>query len=175
MVTEGKINLEYKEARTNYIKSIEKGLLKVFSKMGISTLRSYHGAQIFEAIGISKEVIDNYFTGTVSKIGGIGLDEICRETTMFHEEAYKTDATPEPFRFESNGSYAWRKVGEHDAWNPELIGLLQWSTRTNDYKNTRNTAIWLISRTVNQPLSAAALPSKRILSLSKKLNRLKKF
>jgi glutamate synthase (NADPH/NADH) large chain len=134
MVTEGKINLEYKEARTNYIKSIEKGLLKVFSKMGISTLRSYHGAQIFEAIGISKEVIDNYFTGTVSKIGGIGLDEICRETTMFHEEAYKTDPTPEPFRFESNGSYAWRKYGEHHAWNPELIGLLQWSTRTNDYK-----------------------------------------
>lgn len=134
MVDEGKINLEYKEARTNYIKSIEKGLLKVFSKMGISTLRSYHGAQIFEAIGISKEVIDNYFTGTVSKIGGIGLDEICRETTMFHEEAYKTDPTPEPFRFESNGTYAWRKYGEHHAWNPELIGLLQWSTRTNDYR-----------------------------------------
>ena len=134
MVTEGKINLEYKEARTNYIKSIEKGLLKVFSKMGISTLRSYHGAQIFEAIGISKEVIDNYFTGTVSKIGGIGLDEICRETTMFHEDAYKTDPSPETFRFESNGSYAWRKYGEHHAWNPELIGLLQWSTRTNDYR-----------------------------------------
>jgi glutamate synthase (NADPH/NADH) large chain len=134
MVSEGKINLEYKEARTNYIKSIEKGLLKVFSKMGISTLRSYHGAQIFEAIGISSEVIDKYFTGTVSKIGGVGLEEICKEASLFHEEAYKISPTPEPFHFENSGVYAWRKYGEHHAWNPELIGLLQWATRTNDYK-----------------------------------------
>lgn len=134
LVKEGKIELEYKEARKNYIKAVGKGLLKVFSKMGISTLRSYHGAQIFEAIGVSQEVIDQYFTGTTSKIGGVGLEEICKEATMFHETAFTKDATPEPFRFENSGNYAWRKYGEHHAWNPETIGLLQWATRTNDYK-----------------------------------------
>ena len=133
MVKEGKIKLEYKEARQNYIKAVNKGLLKVFSKMGISTLRSYHGAQIFEAIGIGKEIIDKYFTGTTSKIGGVGLNEICKEAEMFHESAYRLDNTPEPFLFENAGNYAWRKYGEHHAWNPETIGLLQWATRTNDY------------------------------------------
>jgi glutamate synthase (NADPH/NADH) large chain len=133
LVSEGKIEKEYNEARKNYIKSIDKGLLKVLSKMGISTLRSYHGAQIFEAIGISQQLIDKYFTGTISKIGGVGLEEITKETLMFHAEAYKKETTPEPFGFENAGVYAWRKNGEHHAWNPENIGLLQWSTRTNDY------------------------------------------
>lgn len=133
MVKEGKIEMDYKEARKNYIKAIDKGLLKILSKMGISTLRSYHGAQIFEAIGISQDIIDKYFTGTVSKIGGIGMEEISREARMFHEQAFHEDTTPEPFRFESAGVYMWRKYGEHHAWNPETIGLLQWSTRTNDY------------------------------------------
>ncbi len=133
VVKEGKINLEYGEARKNYIKAIDKGLLKVMSKMGISTLRSYHGAQMFEALGIGSELIEKYFTGTVSKIGGVGLEEISKEIQMFHEEAYKKQVTPEPFRFENGGIYAWRKYGEHHAWNPETIGLLQWATRTNDY------------------------------------------
>ncbi len=133
MVKEGKIEKEYNEARKNYIKSIDKGLLKVISKMGISTLRSYQGAQIFEAIGISQDLIDKYFTGTVTKIGGVGLEEITKEALMFHSEAYKTEVAPEPFGFENAGVYAWRKYGEHHAWNPETIGLLQWATRTNDY------------------------------------------
>ncbi|MBN1821661.1 MAG: glutamate synthase large subunit [Prolixibacteraceae bacterium] len=133
LVKEGNIKLEYKEARKNYIKAIDKGLLKVLSKMGISTLRSYHGAQIFEAIGISNEIVDKYFTGTASKISGVGMREIYEEAVLFHNEAYKADNTPEPFRAESNGVYHWRKYGEHHAWNPETIGLLQWSTRTNDY------------------------------------------
>ena len=133
LVTEGKIEKEYNDARKNYIKSIEKGLLKILSKMGISTLRSYHGAQIFEAIGISQELIDKYFTGTISKIGGVGLEEITQETLIFHTEAYKKESAPEPFGFENAGVYAWRKYGEHHAWNPENIGLLQWATRTNDY------------------------------------------
>ncbi len=133
MVKDKKIELEYKVARKNYIKAVDKGLLKVLSKMGISTLRSYHGAQIFEAIGVSREIIDTYFTGTASKIDGIGFEEIYKEALMFHEEAYKEDNTPEPFRFESGGVYEWRKYGEHHAWNPESVGLLQWSTRTNDY------------------------------------------
>lgn len=133
MVNEGIIGMEYKEARKNYIKSIDKGLLKIFSKMGISTLRSYHGSQIFEAVGISREVIDQYFTGTASKINGMGLEEIHREVMMFHEKAYTPDKADESSLFESSGTTAWRKYGEHHAWNPETIGLLQWSTRTNDY------------------------------------------
>ncbi len=133
LVKDGKIELEYKEARKNYIKAIDKGLLKVFSKMGISTLRSYHGAQIFESVGVSKELIDKYFTGTASKIGGVGLEEIYREALMFHKKAHEKEVTPEPFRFENEGTYAWRRNGLHHAWNPESIGLLQWATRTNDY------------------------------------------
>ncbi len=134
LVRKGEIDLEYKEARKNYIKAIDKGLLKVLSKMGISTLRSYHGAQIFESVGISRELIDRYFTGTASKIGGVGMEEICREALIFHQKAYEEEVTPEPFRFENTGVYAWRKNGMHHAWNPETIGLLQWSTRTNDYQ-----------------------------------------
>jgi glutamate synthase (NADPH/NADH) large chain len=134
IVKEGKLDIEYKEARKNYMKAVNKGLLKVFSKMGISTLRSYHGAQIFEAIGVGQELIDKYFTGITSKIGGVGIKEICQEATMFHQQAFVKDNAPEPFRFENNGNYAWRKYGEHHAWNPETIGLLQWATRTKDYE-----------------------------------------
>jgi glutamate synthase (NADPH) large chain len=133
MINEGTIALEYKEARMNYIKAIEKGLLKVMSKMGISTLRSYHGAQIFESVGINKELIDRFFTGTAARISGVGLQEMYTEALMFHKQAFKEDHTPELFRFDNEGVYAWRKNGLHHAWNPETIGLLQWSTRTNDY------------------------------------------
>ncbi len=133
MVKDGKIALEYKVARSNYIKAIDKGLLKILSKMGISTLRSYHGAQIFESVGVNEEVIDKYFTGTATKIGGIGLEEICKEAMLFHEKAFNEQFDTEQFQFENEGVYAWRKNGLHHAWNPETIGLLQWSTRTNDY------------------------------------------
>ena len=134
LVNEGSIRMEYKEARKNYIKSLDKGLLKIFSKMGISTLRSYHGSQMFEAVGISKELIDKYFTGTPSRLSGIGLKEIYREIMMFHADAFKPNPANEPFRFETSGNNVWRKYGEHHAWNPETIGLLQWSSRTNEYE-----------------------------------------
>jgi len=137
LVKEGRIGLEYKTARKNYIKAIDKGLLKIFSKMGISTLRSFHGSQVFEAVGVSRELIDRYFTGTSSKISGIGLEEIYRETMMFHQSAFTVNNTGLPYRYESFGNNAWRKYGEHHAWNPETIGLLQWSTRTNDFGKFR--------------------------------------
>jgi len=133
LVNRGEIKLDYAKARYNYIKSIDKGLLKVLSKMGISTLRSYHGCQLFESLGVSDEIITKYFTGTASKFGGIGLEEICKETLMFHKDAFnkkKHQVSPD---FESYGTYHYRKYGEHHAWNPETIGLLQWATRTNDY------------------------------------------
>ncbi|HYW97207.1 MAG TPA: glutamate synthase large subunit [Bacteroidales bacterium] len=132
----GEIKLDYHTARENYIKAIDNGLLKVLSKMGISTLRSYHGAQIFEAIGLSKEVIDKYFSGTLSRIGGIGLKEIAAEALIPHHEAYK-DELDESFRLKTEGFYAYRKDGEHHAWNPETVGLLQWATKTGDYNKFR--------------------------------------
>ncbi|MCL3779668.1 glutamate synthase large subunit [Prolixibacteraceae bacterium JC049] len=130
LVKDGEINLEYKEARANYIKALDKGLLKVMSKMGISTLRSYHGAQIFEAVGVSESIINKYFTGTESRIGGIDFEEICKESTLFHQKAFNSE---DP-KFDTSGIHAYRKYGEKHAWNPETIGLLQWSTKTNNYE-----------------------------------------
>jgi glutamate synthase (NADPH) large chain len=128
----GSIKDDYVTAREHYIKAVDKGLLKVMSKMGISTLRSYHGAQIFEAIGLAQDVADQYFTGTDSRIGGIGLNEIAREALISHKTAYFPDIqeTDEPA---TAGTYHYRRNGEQHAWNPESIGLLQWATRTNDY------------------------------------------
>jgi glutamate synthase (NADPH/NADH) large chain len=134
LIKNGDIDLPYSEARHNYIKSIDKGLLKVMSKMGISTLRSYQGCQIFEALGVSDEIIQKYFTGTVSKFGGIGFDEICRESLLFHNEAFGKKKSVDSPDFESSGTYHYRKYGEYHAWNPETIALLQWASRTNDYK-----------------------------------------
>lgn len=132
MVKSGDISLPYVEARKNYIKAVDKGLLKVLSKMGISTLRSYHGAQIFEAIGVSDALIKKYFIGTASSIGGIGFEEVCKESLMFHQKAFTEDS--KKFMFPSEGEYHYRKEGEHHAWNPESIALLQWATKTNDYE-----------------------------------------
>jgi glutamate synthase (NADPH) large chain len=131
LVNEGEIKTTYSEARKSYIKAIEKGLLKIFSKMGISTLRSYHGAQIFEALGVHTDLINKYFKGTPSKIGGVGLKELSKEALMFHEQAYVP--TNQKFMLQNLGTYHYRRDGERHAWNPETIGLLQWSTRTNDY------------------------------------------
>ena len=131
LVKGGEIKLEYNEARKNYIKAIDKGLLKVFSKMGISTLKSYHGSQLFEAVGVSNELIDNYFKGTASRIGGVGYEEIFKEALMFHNEAFKAQTTKA--EFSTFGEYHYRTDGEFHAWNPQSIALLQWSTSTNDY------------------------------------------
>lgn len=131
LVKTGELNIPYSEARKNYKKAVEKGLLKVFSKMGISTLRSYHGAQIFEALGVDPDLIEKYFRGTPSRIGGVGLSELAREALMFHDEAYRP--VNQKFQLASSGVYHYRRDGERHAWNPETIALLQWSTRTNDY------------------------------------------
>ncbi|MFA5816510.1 MAG: glutamate synthase large subunit [Bacteroidales bacterium] len=133
LIKTGQIDLKYSEARHNYIKSIDKGLLKIMSKMGISTLCSYQGCQMFEALGISDEIIRKYFTGTASKFGGIGFEEICQESLLFHNEAFGKQKHQINNRFESAGTYHYRKYGEHHAWNPETIALLQWAARTNDY------------------------------------------
>ena len=132
MCQTGQLKDDYVTAREHFIKSIDKGLLKVMSKMGISTLRSYHGAQIFEAIGLAKEIADKFFTGTDSRIGGIGLDSIAEEALIPHRRAYYP-TNQDNLEPETQGTYHYRLNGEQHAWNPETIGLLQWATRTNDY------------------------------------------
>jgi glutamate synthase (NADPH/NADH) large chain len=117
----------------NFIKAINDGLLKVFSKMGISTLQSYQGAQIFEALGIRKDVIDKYFARTVSRIGGISLDGIAREALLKHRNAYPDKPVPNQ-KLEVGGYYQWKRRGEFHLFNPQTIHLLQHSTRTNDYQ-----------------------------------------
>ena len=131
LVKNGEIKLPYSEARKNYIKAVDKGLLKVLSKMGISTLRSYHGSQLFEAVGVSDALIDEYFKGTASRISGVGSKELYEEAVMFHREAYSKDHTK--VIFDTNGEYHYRNNGEHHAWNPESVALLQWATRTDNY------------------------------------------
>lgn len=135
LAAKGEIDLPYKKARENYIKAIDKGILKILSKMGISTLLSYHGAQVFEAVGIGEEVIGEYFTGTRSKIGGIGLEEIAAEAETFHRLADEQEQVEPPLT--SEGIYSYRSDGEFHAWNPETIALLQWATANNDYLKFR--------------------------------------
>ncbi len=119
----------YLEAENTFIDAIDKGLLKVLSKLGISTLRSYHGAQTFEAIGLSKDLVNTYFTGTESRIDGIGLPEIAQEALLHHRQAF----VDRPKLLPTEGHYQYRKNGEQHAWNPEAIHLLQWAVRTGDY------------------------------------------
>lgn len=132
VVKKGDIHLDFYTAMKNYVKSINKGLLKTMSKMGISTLKSYIGAQIFEAIGISSDVIDKYFKGTVSKIEGIDLGDIASDTLEPYYEAFEEDF--ENPALINQGIYAWRRNGEYHAWNPETISKLQIATRLGSYK-----------------------------------------
>lgn len=131
-VKKGEIQLDFSTAEKHYIKSINKGLLKTMSKMGISTLKSYLGAQLFEAVGISSKVIDKYFTGTTSKIEGIDLGDIASDAIEPFYEAFETEFTDPTLV--SQGIYAWRRNGESHAWNPETISKLQMATRLGSYK-----------------------------------------
>lgn len=125
--------LTEEKAIYNYKKAVGGELLKIMSKMGISTLQSYHGAQIFEALGISKEVVNTYFTGTVSRIGGLTLDDIAREALAKHKLAFPNTATSNP-HLAVGGVYQWKQRGEAHLFNPETIHLLQQSTKKNDFK-----------------------------------------
>ncbi len=122
------------QAVRNLIKALGKGVLKVMSKMGISTVASYRGAQVFEAIGLGQELVDEYFTGTVSQLGGIGLDVIAAETAARHAVAYPPDGLRLPHRKLSvGGEYQWRREGEPHLFDPETVFRLQHSTRQRRY------------------------------------------
>jgi glutamate synthase (NADPH/NADH) large chain len=125
--------LSAEDAEKNYIKAVGEGLLKIFSKMGISTLQSYHGAQIFEAIGLSEQVVDEYFKGTVSRIEGLDLEGIAREVLARHRIAFPEKPIPVN-TLEVGGVYQWKRRGEEHLFNPETISLLQQASRNDDYR-----------------------------------------
>jgi len=131
LIKEKAIQLDYQKAEENYVNAVNKGILKIMSKMGISTLRSYRSSQIFEAVGIHTDIINKYFAGTTSRIGGIGMNEIAEEVLIPHRKAFIQEQQPDIL---TEGVYSYRKYGEHHAWNPEAVSLLQWSTSTGNYK-----------------------------------------
>ena len=138
-----KKDLDPEILKKNYIKAVCDGLLKVFSKMGISTLQSYQGAQIFEILGLNKKVVDKYFTGATSRIEGMGLDEIAREALAKHHIAFSKTEIPVE-RLPVGGLYQWKRKGEEHLFNPQTIHLLQHATKTNDYATFKK-----YSKTVN--------------------------
>src|SRR5437867_154126 len=119
------------DAVAHYIKAINKGVLKVMSKMGISTLHSYRGAQIFEAVGLNRDFVNDYFTHTASRIQGIGIDVVAEEVRKRHAYAYPGIDVPDNLDLDVGGQYQWRRRGEFHMVNPEMVAKLQHAVRTN--------------------------------------------
>ncbi|CAM3765721.1 glutamate synthase large subunit [Mucilaginibacter galii] len=132
-------NLDIKYLHKNYVKSVNEGLLKIFSKMGISTLQSYHGSQQFEILGLNKAVVDRYFCGAVTRIGGLGLDEIAREALTKHKFGFTT-SKGEVKLLPEGGIYQWKRRGEAHLFNPQTVHLLQHATSTNNFEVYKNYA-----------------------------------
>ena len=132
LVAKGDVQMNYETAEKNYIKAIRKGLYKIMSKMGISTIRSYRGAKIFESVGLSEELLNAYFGTSTSSIGGIRLEEIAKDYIAFHDAGF----TPKEMSdlLPNIGQFSFRKDGEKHAWNPETIAALQLATRLGSYK-----------------------------------------
>ena len=142
LVNEGVLpaGLEAEMAQKNYVKAIHKGVVKVISKMGISTIQGYRGAQIFEAVGLSQELMDRYFTRTVSRVGGIGLDVIEEEARRRHAHAYPDREVAAVPDLETGGVYLWRRNGEHHMYNPDSIAKLQHAVRSESYETYKEFA-----------------------------------
>ncbi|MDP8254096.1 MAG: glutamate synthase large subunit [Candidatus Kaelpia aquatica] len=139
MIDRGEVDTEVKEALYNYNKVLRDGLLKILSKMGISTLRSYRGAQIFEILGLDNKLVEKHFSNTISRIGGVGLRIIAEETIKRHKNAY-LKREPKGVHLKSGGIYQWKKDGESHLWNPESILNLQIAARNNDYEKYKKFA-----------------------------------
>ena len=127
------LTLTFKDAEKNFLKACHKGLYKIISKMGISTIQSYCGAQIFEAVGLGQELIDKYFTATPSRIGGIDIEVVAQEALMRHEQGYPRWPVADGM-MDEGGEYAWRKEAEYHQLNPTTIALLQHATRSGNYQ-----------------------------------------
>ena len=141
-------NVDHKLACANFAKAATKGVVKVMSKMGISAVQSYHGAQVFEAVGLRQDVIDEYFTGTASRIGGIGLDTIAAELLMRHRAAFPDRPAGEQV-LQTGGQYQWRADGEFHVFNPESIHRLQKAVRTGSYATFKSYAELIDDRARN--------------------------
>jgi glutamate synthase (ferredoxin) len=140
MIREGLLTgIDHKSACKNFVKAATKGVVKVMSKMGISAVQSYHGAQVFEAVGLRQDVIDEYFTWTPSRIGGIGIDIVAREALMRHRSAFPQRAV-DGHTLPPGGQYQWRVGGEHHLFNPESIHRLQKAVRTGSYQTYKSYA-----------------------------------
>lgn len=151
----GELALDIEKAKKNYLKAVNKGILKILSKMGISTLQSYRGAQIFEALGLGQDVIERCFTRTTSRIGGVSLEVIAKEAVLRHQEAFpKKEGSL--LLLSTGGIYSWKKDGEFHLWNPESISALQDATRKNDYQRYREFS-GLINNQSNNPTTLRSL------------------
>ena len=134
MIREGDLDADPRKAIKNYVKAMGKGILKVMSKMGISTVSSYMGAQVFECIGLDSDTIDHYFTGTVSRLGGVGLDVIAAEAAARHSAGYPDRVGSKAHRtLDQGGEYQWRREGEYHLFNPDTVFKLQHATRAKRY------------------------------------------
>lgn len=153
------------KAIENYIDALCHGLLKIMSKMGISTLRSYRGAQLFEAIGLSCDVVERYFTGTASRIEGIGMEEIAAEAKARYKTAYEASPTPSTL-LSSGGQYRYRRGEERHLWTPETISLLQDATRTNNYDKYKKYAALVNDQTKAQSTLRGLFTFKKTKSIS---------
>src|SRR5688572_20745277 len=142
-------DVAHKLACKNFAKASVKGVVKVMSKMGISAVQSYHGAQVFEAVGLRQDVIDEYFTGTSSRVGGVGVDVIAREVLMRHTAAFAERKRALQTELPSGGQYQWRADGEFHLFNPESIHRLQKSVRTNSYATYKSYAELIDDRAKN--------------------------
>ena len=138
LVKRGKIQENYATAEANYINAVKKGLFKIMAKMGISTIRSYRGAKIFESIGLSESLLRNYFGTEVSTVGGIGLETIAKDAIAFHDKAFSQQRQPD--FLPNHGQFHYRKDGIKHAWNPETIATLQLATRTGNYNTYKKFA-----------------------------------
>lgn len=148
-ISQGFSTVDESKAVKNYVKAVNKGVVKILSKMGISTIRSYLGAQIFEILGLNEETVEKYFTGTPSRIGGIGLKEIAEESLNRHRQAFFSPI--ETDTLEIGGNYQWRSSGEFHLFNPETVHLLQKACRTGDYTTFKK-----YSRLINEQTTQAA-------------------
>ncbi|MCH9010240.1 MAG: glutamate synthase large subunit, partial [Chloroflexi bacterium] len=144
-------SVDFETAEKNFVKAADKGILKIMSKMGISTIQSYRGAQIFEAVGLNSELIDEYFTWTPSRIGGIGIAEIEEETRRRHALAYRAQKPTGGMDLNAGGAYLWRRGAEHHMWNPDTIASLQHAAATNSWETYQQFA--RASNGMNEELS----------------------
>ncbi len=160
LIKKGELDLDFKDAQKNYIKAVDKGILKILSKMGISTLQSYRGAQIFEALGLNDEVIQRCFSGTASRIGGAGLEVIAKEIMMRHKQAYP-DREGAHQMLPTGGIYQWKKDGEFHLWNPESIAALQDAARANDYRRYKEFASLINDQSQNPTTLRSLLKFKK--------------